>query len=146
MRASKHANREILRANLLDHRAVKAWRRIQPESFEPRNIEVLKLTKKKSSVYRLTGVGPNGAAVIAKRVRTHTATVERIVYQTVLPRLPLPALSCYGFVPDPEDDFCWLFLEDAGGLQYSQDSAEHRAVAGRWLATAHRGHRATDAH
>src|SRR5213593_2636923 len=95
MPASKHANREILPANLLDHRAVKAWRRVQPESFEPRNIEVLKLTKKKSAVYRLSGVGPNGAAVIAKRVRTHTATVERIVYETVLPRLPLPALSCY---------------------------------------------------
>src|SRR6266487_3633994 len=87
MRASKHANGEILPANLLDHRAVKAWRRIQPESFEPRNIEVLKLTKKKSAVYRLIGVGPNGSAVIAKRVRTETATVERTVYETVLTRV-----------------------------------------------------------
>jgi len=138
MRASKHANREILPANLLDHRAVKAWRRIQPESFEPRNIEVLKWTRKKSAVYRLTGVGSNGSAVIAKRCPANTGSVERLIYETLLPRLSLPSLRCYGFVAEPESDFCWIFLEDAGAQEYSQDSAEHRALAGRWLGTVHR--------
>jgi hypothetical protein len=33
--------------------------------------------------------------------------------------------------------FCWLFLEDASGQNYSLQCAEHRASAGRWLATVH---------
>src|SRR5213594_2084972 len=67
MPVNKTANSEVLPANLLDHRAVQAWRRIKPERFEPQNIEVLKLEENKSAVYRLTGVGSNGSAVIAKR-------------------------------------------------------------------------------
>src|SRR5438034_11695105 len=146
MPASKHANREILPANLLDHRAVKAWRRIQPESFEPQNIEVLKWTRKKSAVYRLTGVGSNGSAVIAKRCPANTGSVERLIYETLLPRLSLPSLKCYGFVEEPEGDYSWLFLEDAGAHEYLQDSAEHRALAGRWLGTVHRLAQAADLH
>src|SRR2546428_1566950 len=37
---SKYASREVLPDNLLDHRAVKAWCRINPECCEPRAIEV----------------------------------------------------------------------------------------------------------
>src|SRR5206468_10672121 len=55
----------------------------------------------------------------------------------LLPRLSLPALGYYGFVPEPEGDFSWLFLEDAGADMYSPDSEEHRALAGRWLGTVH---------
>ena len=96
MPASKHANREILPANLLDHRAVKAWRRIQPESFEPQNIEVLKFTRKKSAVYRLTGVGSNGSAIIAKRSPARTGSVELLIYETLLERLSLPCqVNCH---------------------------------------------------
>ena len=129
---------EVLPANLAEHRAVKAWSRLEPERLQPETIEVLRLTRKKSAVYRMTGVGPNGAAVIAKRCRTTTASVERIIYETVLSRLSLPTLGWYGFVPEPEGGFGWLFLEDAGTDEYSPDNAEHRALAGRWLGTVHR--------
>src|SRR6266540_3318456 len=54
---SKYASAEVLPGNLQDHRAVKAWRQIRPECFEPQDIEILKLKRKKSAVYRLTGAG-----------------------------------------------------------------------------------------
>ena len=143
MPMSKYANKEVLPGNLLDHRAVKAWRRIKPECFEPQNIEVLKLKTRKSAVYRLTGAGSNGSAIIAKRCQAATASVERVVYEEFLPGLPLPALRCHGFVEEPGGEFCWLFLEDAGGQEYSPASAAHRALAGQWLASVHRAPFAT---
>src|SRR5438093_4551370 len=128
---------EVLPANLAEHRAVKAWSQLEPERIEPETIEVLRLTRKKSAVYRMTGVAPNGAAVVAKRCRSTTASVERLIYEQVLSRMSLRALGCYGFVPEPGGEFCWLFLEDAGTHEYSPDNAEHRALAGRWLGAVH---------
>src|SRR6266496_448791 len=81
-----HATKEVLPANLQEHRAVKAWRKLQSEWFETDQIEILKL-KTKSAVYRLTGAGPDGSAVIAKRCRTATAVVEKAIYDQFLTRL-----------------------------------------------------------
>ena len=106
-----HATKEVLPANLQEHRAVKAWRKLQTEWFETDHIEILKL-KSKSAVYRLGGAGPDGSAVIAKRCRTATAVVEQAIYDQFLTRMPLPALRCYGLVVEPESDSCWLFVED----------------------------------
>src|SRR5262245_7404546 len=110
---SDHATKEVLPSNLQDHRAVKAWRKLHTEWFETDQIEILKL-KTKSAVYRLGGIGPDGAAVIAKRCKTATAMVEQAIYGLFLSRLPLPALRCYGSVTEPEGEYCWLFVEDAG--------------------------------
>src|SRR5436190_5968800 len=100
---------EVLPANLAEHRAVKAWSQLEPERIEPETIDVLRLTRKKSAVYRMNGVSPTGAAVIAKRCRTTTTLIERLIYETVLSRLSLPTLGCYRFVPEPRSEFCWLF-------------------------------------
>jgi aminoglycoside phosphotransferase (APT) family kinase protein len=127
----------MLPANLEEHRAVKAWRQLQPECPAPEQIEILKL-KSKSAVYRLSGVGPDRSAVVAKRCPAATATVERAIYDEFLASLPLPALRCYGFVPEPAGVLGWLFLEDAGKHPYSPDNSEHRTLAGRWLGTIHR--------
>ena len=132
---SRPITSEVLPERIEEHAAVKAWRQIQQDRFEPKNIQILKL-KRKSSVYRLTGDGVHGKAVIAKRCRATTAVVERLVYEQ-LARLPVPALRCYGLVPEPEGEFGWLFLDDAGGYAYSPDNAEHRALAGRWLGEVH---------
>ncbi len=140
---SRPLTSEILPERLADHRAVKAWRQIQPEWSEPEKIEILKL-KRKTSVYRLSGGGLNGSASIAKRCRTPTATVERAVYDEFLPSLPMPAVRCRGFVPEPEGEFCWLFLEDAGTDAYSPASEEHRVLAGQWLGTLHRARLSAD--
>src|SRR4030095_8907099 len=92
----------------------------------------------KSAVYRLSGVGPDRSAIIAKRCPAATATVERAIYDEFLANLPLPALRCYGLGAEPTGDFGWLFLEDAGKHAYSPDNGEHRTLAGRWLGTVHR--------
>ena len=132
-----HATKEVLPANLQEHRAVKAWRKLQTEWFETDQIEILKL-KTKSAVYRLNGVGPDGSAVIAKRCQTATALVEQAIYDRLLTRLPLSVLRCHGLVMEPEGESCWLFVEDAGRHAYSPALEAHRALAGRWLGTVHR--------
>jgi hypothetical protein len=141
---SKNSANEVLPADLREHRAVKAWRQIGPECFEPEDIQILKHKRKKSAVYRLTRAGSNDSAVIAKGSPATTASVERVVYEKLLSRFSLPALRCYGFVPEPEGEWCWLFLQDAGAHEYSQDNAEHRILAGRWLGTVHRAARFAD--
>ena len=113
----------------------RAWRRIKPDCVEPQNIEVLQLTKK-NAIYRLTSVRSNGPAVIAKRCRPTIASVERLIYET-LQQASLPALNCYGLVPEPGGEFCWLFMEDAGGHQYSVNREDHLTLAGRWLGVVH---------
>src|SRR2546425_13363176 len=120
---SKSIQNEILPENLTEHRSVKAWAALKPARVEPDGIEILKL-KNKSAVYRLVGVGQGGSSVVAKRCRTATASVERMMYEGILPRLPLPALRWYGFVEEPDDDYSWLFLEDAGAGGYLPSCAE----------------------
>jgi hypothetical protein len=130
---------EIIRADLLEHPAVKAWSELGPERAEPERIEILREGRKKkwkSTVYRLEGVGPAGSAVIAKRCRQATAVVERTIYEEILPHLPLTVLRYYGFV-EQDGQFCWLFIEDAGDMKYSPLIAEHRAVAAQWLGLMH---------
>jgi len=133
---SKSTAIEMLTNRLEEHPAVKAWSRLQSDHVKPSSIEILK-REKKSAVYRLNGSGPNGGAVIAKRCKEETANVERLIYEELLPRAGVSALACYGFLKEPEGQFCWLFLEDAASQLYSPQLAEHRALAGLWLAQTH---------
>src|SRR5213079_290622 len=94
--------------NQKEHPAVQAWSRLHPGRVSPGTIETLKRNKK-SAIYRLRGVGPKGSAVIAKRCLTATALTERILYQDILPCLPVPSLRYFGFLEDQEAQFCWLF-------------------------------------
>ena len=127
---------DILRTNLIEHPAVQAWNKLNPEPVEPEDVETLE-RKIQSAIYRLAGVGPQGSAIIDKRCLTATALTEYTIYQEILPTLPMPALHCYGSVEDRNPQFCWLFLEDAGKEPYSPELAEHRALAARWLGLLH---------
>ena len=133
---SKPITTEVLPERLTEHRAVQAWSRLDPERISPDGIEILKL-RNKSAVYRLAGVGPDGSSVIAKKCRSETASVERILYEEFLPQVALPALRCHGMVEEAGGEFCWLFLECAGGQEFSTSNRDHRALAARWLATVH---------
>jgi hypothetical protein len=106
-------------------------------TIAPENIEILQEWpgKAKATIYRLRGVGPGGAGVVAKRCRVESGRTEQLIYQEILPNLPLSALEYYGFVPDEDGRFCWLFLEDAGSENYYSELEEHRVLAGRWLGT-----------
>jgi hypothetical protein len=127
---------EILRNDLLEHPSVRAWRELEPRRVEPEQIEVLK-GEKKSSVFRLAGVGPGNSAVIAKRCRQAIADVERAIYEDVLPDLPVTTPRYYGAVEEHDDAFSWLFLEDAGGENFSRRSDLHRSLAAEWFGAMH---------
>ena len=133
---SKHAAIEIIRTNLLEHPAVKAWSELRPGRIEPESVEILR-ERKGSAIYRLEGVGLRGASVIAKRCRHADAVIEQTIYEEVLPHLPVTAIHYYGFVGEPDRKFGWLFLEDAGREEYSPFIEEHRALAAQWLGLMH---------
>jgi len=127
---------EIVRSGRLEeHPAIQAWRVLQPERRELEGLEILQETNK-SGVYRIAGVGIGGSAVIAKQYRYENALVERIVYEMILPQVPLARLHYYGFLPS-EDQCHWIFIEDAGRERYSPVSEEQRLVAARWLGVLH---------
>ncbi len=132
----KHAPRELLQTDLLEDLTVKAWSSLQPERVEPKSVEILR-EKRDRAVCRLEGIGLAGSAVIAKRCRQDDAVIERTIYEEVLPRLPITSLYYYGLVEEPDGNFCWLFLEDAGGENYSPYIEEHRALAAQWLGHLH---------
>jgi hypothetical protein len=89
---------------------------------------------RKRGVYRLEGASPEGAPVIAKICKREVAEVETVIYEELLPRLPMPSLRYYGHVQDGDRQHSWLFLEDAGAERYSPGDPEHRRLAARWLA------------
>jgi len=104
-------------------------------TIAPQNIEILQEKPGKAEIYRLRGVGPGGAGVVAKRCSVASGRTERLIYQEILPTLPLSALEYYGFATDEDGRSCWLFLEDAGNENYDPELEEHRVLAGRWLGT-----------
>src|SRR6266513_2437696 len=78
---------------LLAHPAVRAWQQLDPERVVPDRITPAKFKPNKPrpnlTVYRLEGIGMDGAAVIAKRCTREGGRIERIVYERVLPHVPL---------------------------------------------------------
>ena len=115
------------------------WKQVQPDGRPPLQVATLKPAHRKSAVYRFTGAGPNGANVIAKRARRSTIETERRVYQEVLSTLSVSALLLYATADDKDERYGWLFLEDAGDLEWSPKLAEHRELAAKWLAQVHLG-------
>ena len=133
---SKH-EAVLLLDRLGEHPAVRAWRAIE-DGADPTSVEVLKPEKRRSSVFRLNGVGPGGTSVIAKRRQRGELDLEHRLYAEVLPSLSVPAPQVFGFV-EAADERSWIFLEDAGELWYSPSEPEHRALAVHWLAELHTG-------
>jgi hypothetical protein len=128
-----------IQTNLLEHSAVRAWAKLQPDRGQSAGpAEIVRLQKKKKGVvYRLAGVGPGGSDIIAKRSSPERLLKERIIYEQILPALPIPTVRYYGFIEEPDDECCWLFLESAGGEEYSPLVNEHRTLAAQWLGLLH---------
>src|SRR5215471_12487775 len=96
----------LVTADLREHPAARAWSEARRVRLVPESIQVLK-NRNDSRVYRLAGVGPEGANVVAKQCPKAKASVERFIYERVLPRLPFETLQCYGFVEERNTKFCW---------------------------------------
>ena len=136
----------IVQTRLSDHPAVRAWRKLEGDRARPHAIQVLKEDQHdvrcdlyevppqgtgRSAVYRLLGAGPAGESVVAKQ--GESGATERVIYETVLPHLPISTLRYYGSVADNDTASYWLFMEDGGDENYSPETPEHRAIAGQWL-------------
>jgi len=133
---SKRTSNPIIHANLREHPAVCAWSDLQPRRVEPDYLEILR-EKQGLAIYRLGGVGLAGSAVIAKRCRQADAAIEQMIYEEVLPHLPITVIRYYGCVAEQDSNYRWLFLEDAGKEQYLPYLEEHRALAAQWLGRMH---------
>jgi hypothetical protein len=132
----RHSTSELVKTGSFgEHPAIASWRAVQPGRVGFQGIETLE-ENKKSVVYRLAGVGLGGSAVVAKQCWYKSALVERAIYEAILPHVPLPHLHYYGFV-QWDDEWCWLFFEDAGKQEYSSQREEHRLLAAQWLGIMH---------
>jgi Phosphotransferase enzyme family len=126
---------EIVTSNLSEHPAALAWSHLGQGGSEP--TEIIVLSKRlKSTIYRLVGAAPARSSVVAKYCQSHTARHERIIYEEILPKLPVTAPQFYGFLAG-ESDFDWLFLEDVQGERYSRNNESHSILAARWLGLLH---------
>ena len=126
----------IIRTDLREHPAVRAWSELLPARMVPEAIEILK-SRNDSRVYRLSGIGPGGSNVVAKRYPRTNALAERTIYEGVLPHFPFSTLRYYGLLEEQGTQFCWVFIEDAEGVPYSPDTEEHRVRAAEWLGAMH---------
>ena len=107
------------------------WKPIPPTDVVPIQSQ---RAGRKSGVYRLRAIGDGGSDVVAKRCLRDTGDVERNIYERVLPRIGVPALRYYGYLAEPEGEYCWLFLEEAGEAKPLEGD---RVLAARWLAKLH---------
>ena len=115
------------------HPVVAAWRTIAPARSRIVRVDCLP-ARKTYKVYRLA-FGNGSTGVIAKRAPSDTLRLERTIYESILPRLPSPALRYFGYVGDPDGKLSWLFIEDAGDDPCSL--GQHGSLAARWLGTLH---------
>jgi hypothetical protein len=118
--------------SLEDHPAILAWQKFSGERFQPAGIEIFK-EQQKSCVYRLFRSGPGAVSIIAKRSMTDRLSIEILIYEEILPRLPGEAVRCYGSILDTDENFTWIFLDDAGDDCYRKDLYEDRILMGQWL-------------
>jgi len=115
------------------HPVVSAWQTIAPARTDIDRVVRIR-AREKDDIYRLTL--KNGATgVIAKRGRSDALLLEHTIYESVLPRLPSPALRYFGFVGDENEKLAWLFIEDAGDEPCLL--AQHGPLVARWLGTLH---------
>jgi ABC-type multidrug transport system ATPase subunit/Ser/Thr protein kinase RdoA (MazF antagonist) len=117
----------------VNHPAVGAWNAIAPARTRVDRVDLIR-AKDRVQIYRLALAGGK-TSVIAKRRLSEPLRVERTIYEYVLPQLPLARLNYFGFVGDQDEEFAWLFIEDAGDDRPAL--AQHRRLAARWLGTLH---------
>lgn len=118
---------------VLEQLLLQVWRELAPNQEVPERIEALTQASGETRVFRLLAVGGESSSIIAKRCGRRTALVENMVYEELLPRLPLPRPNYYGCVQEPDGRFCWLFLEDVSRERYEPGLMRHRIAAGRWM-------------
>lgn len=118
------------------HPAVEAWGAAMRRDTVPASIDVVREGRRRA-VYRLPGLGMEGAPVIAKRLRIPRLRIERTVYEEILPHLALTTPHYYG--SHVTEAWGWIFLEDVGEDHYADTEPRHRELGARWLGALHTG-------
>ena len=132
---TKKAPIAMLFSEIDQHPATLAWKQME-SAQTPGAIEVLQ-QQRKSEIYRLLGGIASGESIIAKRCVTETGKLEQIIYEEILPYVPVSQLQYYGSFQE-NDSYMWLFLADAGKSSFSPTNASHRILAAHWLGGLHR--------
>jgi hypothetical protein len=138
-----HKKVKILDTDLHNHPAVQAWCELQSVSVVPERIEVIKgeppenNQMKKRGVVRLMGRGFKGCSIIAKYCQRSAALIENKIYSEILPILPVSSLNYFGMALEPNREFCWVFIENAGEERFFPDNEDHCMLGARWLAKMH---------
>src|SRR2546423_15052220 len=101
--------------HVAEHPAFRAWARVHGSQAAPTKIEVLKQTKRKTMVCRVSGSGKQMENVIAKGSFRHYLGVERIIYAEILPALPVTSLRNYGSTEDYNPNYEGLCIVYANG-------------------------------
>jgi thiamine kinase-like enzyme len=117
-----------------DH-ALAAWTDFSGKPIVHDRIERLR-GGKKAVTHRIFGAGPDGRSVIVQRCRMKKAMNEQLVYQQILPHVPVTSGHLYGVKPESADH-AWIFLEDVGNERYVENDPVHRSLAGRWVGLLH---------
>lgn len=126
----------VATAKIPHHEAHRAWRILGGD--KPTTVELWrKASRSKPAIYRLLFARPRRPTVYAKRSVALDLGVERVLYQEILPRLPLTVPRYLGSCRD-EDDATWMFVESVGDRRLLPERPEHRALAGCWLGMLHR--------
>src|SRR5437763_14610119 len=108
--------------------ASEAWQKFSGERVEVQGSCVLKEEKKKTGVCRINSTSI-GTSIIAKRRPSGALAFERFMYEEVLPVIRPARLKYFGFLSGPENEWDWLFLEDAGTETYSSSINQLRPAA-----------------
>jgi|KBSSwiStaDraftv2_1062776.scaffolds.fasta_scaffold117080_2 phosphotransferase family enzyme len=127
----------VLFSELDQHPATLAWKQAGLNGTQtPQVIEVLQ-KQRKSEIYRLLKSIGSGESIIAKRCVTKTGKFERVIYEDILPLIPVSQLHYYGSFQE-DDSYMWLFLGDAGKFSFSPTDESHHILAAHWLGGVHR--------
>ncbi|HYY72742.1 MAG TPA: aminoglycoside phosphotransferase family protein [Candidatus Bathyarchaeia archaeon] len=117
------------------HPATRAWNRFHSNLNQATGITLLKKCSK-SAIYKVDGVGPGSSAVVAKLCHHQVAAHERIVYEQILPALPISYPCCHGSIQENAQQD-WLFLEYVDGEPYSRFRDDHSILVAKWLGLLH---------
>jgi len=116
--------------------AARAWGSLG--GAPPASVALLReATRSKPAIHRLTFPAPETPAVFAKCFHPAGLALERRIYETILPRLPVTVAPYRGACEDDAGS-AWMFVEDVGERCLSPRDPEHRVLAARWLGLLHR--------
>lgn len=127
-------------SDLVHERALLSARKLFGSFHTPQTISNLKLKPSREKAvltWNMKIPGQPDFELIAKRGEIEEARFENLLYTTILPRLGLGSLQCFGVVEETDNQFAWLFIEHAGHCKYNTDIREHVNLAAEWLSFLH---------